>query len=232
MHYYSITYNNKNSWGMKIPVKWRPNIPAPELEQEIIEIPGRDGAMAASSKRYKPIIIEVEMNFIEAEERWADAFRRAKKWLKGSGRLEQSDDEDWFFRVIRAQIIDSERTSARIGGFTAEFICDPYHYRKDGVRAYDINSVVNNLYDECHPIYVITGTGAATLTVNGHSMTISISGKAYIDTELMIAYDDNNESLNTAVFGDYSKLYLKEGKNTISVSSGFSMKVIPNWRQL
>ena len=231
MHYYSITYNDKNSWEMRIPVKWRPSIPAPELEQDLVEIPGRDGAMTSRIKRYLPIVIPIEMNFMESEDRWAEAYRRAKRWLRGSGRLEQSDDDEWFFKVLKVQIIDSERTSKKIGGFTAEFTCDPYQYRKDGARAYNIGSVINNLYDECHPIYVITGTGTATLTVNGHTMSIGVSGKAYIDTDLQIAYDNTDQLINTSAVGDYEELYLQEGANTITISEGFSLKVIPNWRQ-
>ena len=232
MHYYSITYNDKNSWEMKIPVKWRPNIPAPELDQDLIEIPGRDGALVSTVKRYLPITLEVEMNFMEPEERWGEAFRKAKNWIKGSGRLEQSDDPEYFFKVIRAQIKDSERTSKRIGGFTAEFVCDPYQYRKDGTRVFDIDSCLNNLYDVCHPIYIITGSGSATLTVNGKSMTITVASKAYIDTDLMIAYNDQGESLNTSAVGSYEDLYLQEGANTIAISSGFTLQIIPNWRML
>ena len=225
---YSITYNGLNSWEMRMPVKWRPSIPAPELEQEMITIPGRDGALMSNVKTYLPLEIDVEMNFLAKPCEWADLFRAAKNWIKGSGRLEQSDDPDYFFKVMKAEIADSERTSQRLGNFTAHFICDPYMYRKDGLRAYGVNSVLNNLYDVCHPIYCITGTGTATLTVNGNTFTVG--GAAFIDTDLMITYDANNEPVASS--GDYDGLYLQPGKNTISIPDGFGLSVIPNWRSL
>ena len=227
---YSITYNGVNSWEMRMPVKWRPSIPAPELDQGMIEIPGRDGALMSSIKRYEPIEIEIEFNFLDHPRAWAERFREAKKWLKGSGTLEQSDDPDYFFKVMKAEITDSERTSQRLGNFTAVFTCDPYQYRKDGRNAYTVDAVRNNLYDEAHPIYCITGSGTATLTVNGNAFAAAVDGTAYIDTDLMIAYDSDSLPVGTA--GDYSKIYLREGANEISISSGFGLTVIPNWRSL
>ena len=229
---YSITYNGKNSWEMRTPVKWRPSIPAPELDQDVIIIPGRDGALMSSVKRYEPIEIEIEFNFLDDPDRWAEVFRACKKWLSGSGILEQSDDKEYFFRVLKAEITDTERTSQRLGNFTATFLCDPYMYRKDGRVAYDIETVTNNLYDVSHPIYCISGTGDATLTVNGNTMSVTVAGKAYIDTDLMIAYDANNANISTAVAGDYSDFYLQQGTNTIAITSGFGLTVIPNWRSL
>lgn len=229
---YSITYNDKNSWEMRTPVKWRPAIPAPELDQDVIVIPGRDGALMSSIKRYEPIEIEVEFNFLDCPDLWAERFRAAKKWLTGSGTLEQSDDPEYYFRVLKAEITDTERTSQRLGNFTATFLCDPYMYRKDGRVAYDIDTVKNNLYDVCHPIYCISGSGTATLTVNGHTMTATVTDKAYIDTDLMIAYNASNQNIATNITGDYSQFYLQPGENTISISSGFGLTVIPNWRSL
>lgn len=229
---YSITYNGINSWEMRMPVKWRPAIPAPELDQDVIIIPGRDGALMSSIKRYEPIEIEVEFNFLDCPDMWAERFRAAKKWLSGSGILEQSDDTEYFFRVLKAEITDTERTSQRLGNFSATFLCDPYMYRKDGRVAYDIETVKNNLYDVCHPIYCISGSGSAILTVNGHSMGVNVTGKAYIDTDLMIAYDSENANISTAVTGDYSDFYLQNGANTISITPGFNLTVIPNWRSL
>lgn len=229
---YSITYNGKNSWEMRTPVKWRPSIPAPELDQDVIIIPGRDGALMSSVKRYEPIEIEVEFNFLDDPDRWAEVFRECKKWLSGSGILEQSDDREYFFRVLKAEITDTERTSQRLGNFTATFLCDPYMYRKDGRVAYDVETVQNNLYDVCHPVYCVSGTGTATLTVNGNTMSVTVDGKAYIDTDLMIAYDENNANISTAVAGDYSGFYLQQGTNTIAITPGFGLTVIPNWRSL
>lgn len=45
----------------------------------------------------------------------------------------------------------------------------------------------------------------------------------------MQAYREDGVLNNTAITGDYEDLYLQEGLNEISVSSGFTAEVIPKW---
>ena len=89
-----------------------------------------------------------------------------------------------------------------------------------------------NPYYISHPDYIITGEGVCVLTVNGKSMRANTGQNLTINTDLMIAYRLDGTMQNTAVTGDYQDMYLKEGDNQISVSSGFVLKVIPNWRSL
>nr|DAD92870.1 MAG TPA: Primase C terminal 2 (PriCT-2) [Siphoviridae sp. ctNyC15] len=42
-------------------------------------------------------------------------------------------------------------------------------------------------------------------------------------------YREDGVLNNTAITGDYENLYLQEGLNEISVSSGFTAEVIPKW---
>ena len=68
-----------------------------------------------------------------------------------------------------------------------------------------------------------------TLTVNGNEMTANVGQNLTIDTDLMIAYRQDGTLQNTAVTGDYEDLYLVPGDNVISITSGFDLKIIPNW---
>ena len=63
-------------------------------------------------------------------------------------------------------------------------------------------------------------------------MQATVNGNITIDTDRMISYNDQMVGQNTAVTGDYEDLYLQEGDNTISVSTGFTLSIIPNWREL
>lgn len=103
-----------------------------------------------------------------------------------------------------------------------------------GKREYDYQSreIQYNPYDICHPIYKITGNGICTLTVNGKAMKATVGQNLTIDTERMIAYRKDGTMMNTSVSGDYEDLYLKPGENEISITQGFTLTVIPNWRRL
>lgn len=229
---YSVSFKGANclEYGL-LPVR-RPDIPAPELRVTETEIPGRDGVLTESDGDYAPITISIEFNFMRSPDTWASAFRAAKKWLHGSGKLELSDDQDYFYRVYYCKIDDCERTSRKIGKFTVEFYCQPYMYQKDGETEVENPISLYNFGAVSHPIYKITGEGMCTLTVNGKSMTANVGQNITIDTDAMLAYREDGTLQNTSVTGDYENLYLAEGENTISVTDEFEFVVIPNWREL
>ena len=83
-----------------------------------------------------------------------------------------------------------------------------------------------------HPIYRISGTGSCTLTVNGKTMKVTVNQEITIDTERMIANNAQMVNQSNLLVGNYEDLYLQEGDNTITVSTGFTLNVIPNWRVL
>lgn len=229
---YEVSFKDGKSTDYRIlPIK-RPNIPAPEKRVSEITIPGRDSVLLQEDGTYKPIVIPIEFNFMSAPDEWSDTYRKAKKWLSGSGELIFSDDPDYYYRAILCKITDSERISRQIGTFTAEFTCLPHMYIRDGKNPKEVKDILSNPYEKSQPIYLITGNGTCTLTVNGKTMNATVGQNLTIDTERMIAYRADGDLMNTSVSGDYEDLYLNPGENTVSISSGFGLKVIPNWRCL
>ena len=69
-----------------------------------------------------------------------------------------------------------------------------------------------------------------TLEVNGNRMTANVGQNLTIDTDRMVAYRQDGTLQNTAVTGKYEDLYLTEGEIDIGISTGFDLKIIPNWR--
>lgn len=229
---YNILYKGVNCSRFGIIPARRPSVPAPEIRVTETEIPGRDGVLVETDGCYGTITIPVEFNYLVPSEKWMDAYRKAKRWLTGSGWLVLEDDQDYMYKVLYVKITDTERTSRRLGNFTAEFTCNPYAYLVSGQQEHSVTDVLYNPYMLSHPVYKITGEGVCTLTVNGNTMSANVGQNITIDTELMIAYREDGTMQNTEVTGDYEKLYLQEGENTITVTSGFEITVQPNWREL
>lgn len=59
-----------------------------------------------------------------------------------------------------------------------------------------------------------------------------MDGQLNIDTKLGICYNAANEISNASLTGDYEGLYLEEGDNTFNFTEGFSVVLVPNWREL
>lgn len=141
-----------------------------------------------------------------------------------------SDDPGYYYKVKKIDIGTNERLAKRIGKFQVTFTCEGYMYLTEGAETRNLSDTLYNAFEECKPVYEITGDGVCTLTVNGTKITANIGGKLVIDTGLKLCYTALKETANRRLTGYYEDLYLKEGENTFSVSPGFTVKIKPNWR--
>lgn len=234
MSKFDIRYGEILGSSLKAYARDRPSIPAAKRRYEEIEIPGRNGVLHEDMGTYEQCEFTIPFNYYTTEQRWHDRWREIQKWLsKANAELSFNDDPEYFYRIDHVTLEDIERTSRRIGNFEATFISpDGLQYLQTGKKEHDIKEVKNNRYEPAYPIYKIQGTGICDLIVNGSTMRMNIEGDIIIDTERMIAYRKDGKMQNTSVTGDYDELILMTGDNTITVTSGFTAKVIPNWRRL
>ena len=230
--YQDIEYGGIRGSSIKIYARERPAIPAARIRREQIIIPGRDGVVYQSDGTFEPTEIEVQFNYIGKESEWASRWRASQRWLsKENEKLRFSDDDGYFFWIDHVELDANEHTTRRIGNFTATFVTrDGLYYLNSGLREHDAEEIQWNPYETSHPAYKITGEGMCTLEVNGKQMTANVGQNLTIDTDRMVAYRQDGTLQNTAVTGKYEDLYLTEGEIDIGISTGFDLKIIPNWR--
>lgn len=229
---FDLEFRDLSASDLGIKISYRPDMPVPVKNIEKTRIAGRDGELITTDNTYSDITISVDMNFVTEPERWFEHFITAKKWLSGKGNLKFSDSSGYFYKCKNASVDAVHRTVREAGEFTALFLCEPYVYIAAGQNEYAPKDVKLNPYMMSKPKYIITGTGKCTLTVNGKTITANVNGNLTIDTNFMIAYESGGVMRNTAISGNYEDVYLQEGINDISITSGFGLKVIPNWRVL
>lgn len=230
--YQDVEYGGIRGSSMKIYARERPSIPAARVRREGIVIPGRDGMVYQSDGTFEPTDIPVRFNYIGKETQWSERWRAAQRWLaKENAKLRFSDDDGYFFWIDHVELDENERTTGRIGNFTATFTTrDGLYYLNSGLREHSKEEIQWNPYETSHPLYKITGEGVCTLEVNGNRMTTNVGQNLTIDTDRMVAYRQDGTLQNTAVTGKYEDLYLTEGEIDIGISTGFDLKIIPNWR--
>lgn len=228
---YWIEYNNVKNTDFGVAVTTRPTIPAPEPRGDYVQIAGRDGELLITDHTYNNIVIDVALNFVRPPVKVAESYRKLKSWIKGGGTLRLGDDSEVFYKVKMAQIVSPSRRGKLGMDAVAEFVCDPYAYFYSGLVPIGAG-VIYNPYDTSHPIYKITGEGLCTITVNDKTITANVGQNLTIDSDLFIAYRTDGTAMNTAVTGDYANLWLPYGRNNVSITSGFNLSIIPNWRAL
>lgn len=232
MNYIDVEYGDMLGSNIGVfPVEY-PNIPAAKERIEEIDIPGRDGKLNKRTGNYDSTSIPIEFNYSGKEELWNERWRQVKQWLSARDtELSLSDDPQFFYKISHVILNENNKIGRKIGKFQAEFITkDGLSYYKEGKNRMEISDAKYNPGIVSHPIYIITGEGFCTLEINGNTMEVNVSSDIVIDTERMISYHTDRTSQNTAVKGKYEDLYLLEGRNEISITDGFSCKIIPNWR--
>lgn len=232
---FHIFYNGESCKDVGLSVISRPTIPVPEREYDTIKVEGRDGELHRDKKTYKDIEIPISFNFVsKTPDVWAQDLRKVKKWLYSGkdNRLILSDDPEYYYKVKKAVMSDTERTAKRKGKFEIVFTCESYMYRVDGQDEKEIGEYLYNPYMKSQPVYKIYGNGEITLEVNGNQVTAEVTEQLNIDTKLEICYNAANEISNAALTGKYEGLYLQEGDNIFKYTEGFKVVLVPNWREL
>ncbi len=232
---FHIFYNGESCKDVGLSVVSRPKIPIPEREHDTIKVEGRDGELHRDKGTYKDIEINISFNFVSKNpDVWAQDLRKVKKWLRSGKdeRLILSDDPEYYYKVKKAVMSDTERKAKRVGNFEISFTCDPYMYRIDGQDEKQIGDYLYNPYMEAQPVYKIYGSGTITLEVNGNQVTAEVERQLNIDTKLEICYNAANEISNASLTGKYEGLYLEEGDNNFKYTEGFKVVLVPNWREL
>lgn len=224
---YSFSFNGRSSLDFNIVVTEYPGITGGEAKYDSTAVSGRSGELVGSDKYRSNITVEVPCAVIGRY--MPEYFHRVRNWLRGSGTLKFSDSPDTFFKALKTSCSGVTRGSRKHGELTASFLCEPYEYLDSGQIEYNPEDLKLNPYSLARPVYRITGEGACTLTVNGHTLTANVGQNLTIDTDRMFSYREDGTIQNTEIAGDYEELRLPPGKAEISVTEGFTLKVIPNW---
>lgn len=226
-------YNNRKASEFRVYMKAFPNIPVPKKRYNEVEVSGKDGKYLEEDG-YEDIVITLELNFIIKNAKWHDRVRQIKNWLLEDMNRELifEDDAAFFYKVKKVELGEIEHTTRRIGNLTPNLTCEPYTYLRNGKVKMKSEEAEQNPYLLCKPVYYVQGEGLCIINVNGKNMEANVSRSLIIDTERMLTYREDRTLQNTAIAGKYEDLYLKPGRNRISVSPGFILQVKPNWRCL
>lgn len=212
-----------------VPTK-RPNFPAAKKKYNKYTIPGRDGDLYEDTGFYEDIVVPIEFNYISDINEWHSCFRRYKKLFLNAKTIQLSDDAEVYYKVKKVEIGTNERKAKRIGKFEVQITCDPYAYLIAGKEPISINGTITNNYERSMPIYYVYGNGTCYLNVNGTECKCNVTDCLIIDVEKQLSYREDGFLQNSAINQDYDLLHLNEDDNTITISDGFTLKVIPNWR--
>lgn len=238
-------YQKKNSKDFGLQIEKKSILSSPSLEQEFVDIPGRDGSLLLPGGHFSNQELSFSC-FILAKDR-SDLIQKTSKvkaWLLQKSdqyhRLECSDEPDVYYRAVFSSKLDIEEELKRIGRMKIAFQCLPYHYLKSGEERLKLSlpqsSVTNPSLFSSLPLIEIVGTGDLTFRVQNdegnYSFLLKGEGKKItIDSEKLLVYAGEENRSN--VFVAKSFPFLAPGENYLEASSNISeFSLQPNWRSL
>lgn len=229
---YYLTANNKTSKELKFSIIKRPSIPCPKKKYNKSTEDGVDGDYYEDTGFLEDIEITVSCNFVSNN--FNHDWRRIKRWINNiqDYTLKFSDDKDYFYKFKTVEINEDERIIKRIGKFTLKFVCDPYSYLEEGLDEFELPEYLENDYCISKPVFKVEGNGICTFIINGNITQFKVDEYLYIDSNGFI-YKEIGKYLftNALILNDFSDLFLIEGENTFSWSNGFTISMIPNYRE-
>lgn len=248
---FDIIYNGVPASSLGLLVYQRPDYKAPEETINTFSVPGRAFDLYQRSGRFGTASIEVTFNYAAERDQWGEVWRKAVRWLRGSGTYIQSDDLRIYRKVEYVKIDTNGRSARAIGKFKATFVCEPGEYYVNGSNYKLLDDLcsdmewdsgltafactLENKYSKCHPTWVIQADAKTTISVNGNEFVVDpplAGGYTIIDTDLKLTYGSDGSNLNTSAAGDYDDLMLEPGTSQIESSSGtsaYAVYIKPNW---
>lgn len=223
---FNVTYKNQTPatfgcWLATIPI-----ITPSSLVRTRQTVVGMDGELLGDDTSYSDaqcdFTIHAKSDTLQAK------LRDIRKWLSGTGKLIISDHTDAYYEVKEVTYTTFLKKDAKYGRIAVSMKLYPYEFLDSGDTGITSYASINNTAMDSLPLYKIVGNGSGKLTVNGNEMSFTVSGTLYIDTRRKIAYDGNGAGADGNINGDYDKLKLVSGANTITCTAG-TLTVYARW---
>ena len=203
-----------------------------EHDEEVIEIPGRNGALVFSNGRWKNFVAAVDCYISHDMRTNVDGLRAFLSSKYGYCRYEEAIKPDEF-RLARFFGPFSLSASDRVGAaFTLSFDMKPQRFLKSGEipAVYTASGRIYNptLY-QARPLVRCYGTGG-TVTVNGTPVRVTgCNAYADIDCELMEVYEGTASRNGTTTLVNGAFPELDPGENAVSFSGWSRVEITPRW---
>ena len=227
-----VIINNQNTKNLGFALVGRPSIPSADKKYETIEVEGRDGALTKFIG-YQDLKFSLKFNILFQSD-IKQKLREIKGLLSVAKTLAFDDSPNFFYKIKRCQISDTETIIKQSGVFSVEFIADPFEFESSSVLEYENPSnllIRNNTTYFSQPVFKIFGQGNIKLFVNDELVEVkNINEGITIDSEMQEAYY-NNDNLNHQMLGSFPVFGI--GENKIRLEGNVNkIEILPNWRLL
>lgn len=208
---------------------------SPEKDYELVEVLGRDGALAIYNDRFRTIEMEIpcyiKSNFITN-------YRNLMSFLNsqdGYQRLELSQEPNHFRKALLMALTEPDTGQfVRDGQFSIIFTCMPQRWLKTGENWVSFTSdgtITNPTLFDAKPIIRIYGYG--DVGIGSETITLTQAGTNYVDVDcdIMDAYEGSTNMNQYLQVTDFPVLH--SGSNGVTLGTGVTkVEIMPRWYEI
>ncbi|ATC60528.1 distal tail protein Dit [Pseudolactococcus raffinolactis] len=228
-----VIINNQNTKNLGFALVGRPDVPSADKKYETIEVEGRDGALT-KFLGYQDLKFTLKFNILFQND-IKQKLREIKGLLSQAKTLTFDDSPNFFYKIKRAQISDTETIIKQSGVFSVEFHAEPFEFESSSVLEYDNPSnliIRNNTSYFSQPIIKIHGQDNIKLFVNDELVEVkNINEGITIDSEMQEAYY-NNDNMNHQMTGSFPTFEIGENVIKLEGNNIDKIEILPQWRWL
>jgi phage-related protein len=200
---------------------------APDIES--LTVPGRDGELTYSNKRYSVFEDEIEAYI---PRRMLETIDGLRAWLTsktGYVRYEEAIHPDEYRLARFSGALTISESDHKGAALTLPFTFQPQRWLKTGENTIEFTangSLFNPTLFAAKPLIRAYGTGS--MTVNGYTVTVnSASGYTDIDCEIMDCYKGSTNCNGNVTLNNFP--VLSPGNNTITFTGFTRIEIKPRW---
>lgn len=229
-----IVLNGKHSRAiLGLLISELPPITKPKIRTQIETVDGRDGDIVT------PLGFSAYNKTLKIGLTYDYDIDSVIEYFNSEGKVIFSNEPDKYYRYAIYDQIDFERL-IRFKEASVNFHVQPFKFSEsEKERTFTFASstsgslvIRNNGNIYSRPRFTIYGSGTVNITLNGSqllTLDMSNNGVMIIDSEQMNAYSLSGILLNRLVTGDYDKIQLKVGNNTIGFTGAVTKFEIENY---
>ncbi|WP_028125649.1 distal tail protein Dit [Eremococcus coleocola] len=201
---------------------------------ETVTVPGRDGDLLLSNNRLKSVVKSFPMR-LQPNDNLTKAEDRISDWLNvlGYKDLKLSWDPKFIYFATVIETFEIEEVLRQFGNLKVNFLCKPIKIYTDSIelKSFSGGTLENKGNTIAKPIIELVGSGDGVLTINGRQTKLQgVQEGITLDMQRNMIYYSQTAKWNNVVRSEQYQLpYLDLGKNEISMTGSFQMKIAPYW---
>ena len=230
-----IVYGGESSTDYGIVVSEAPAFDKAKKRVQVFNVPGRNGAVIYEDGSYEDTTRNYNVWVAKGrEESLPEIVDAMSSWLyskSGYVRLEDSFEPDVFRLAYYNGGQEVTNRMLQVGETTLPFICRAERFYKDAEQEQTVSngdSIYNPTRFASKPLIHIEGLGSVSISIQGVTMTATLTDYINIDCDSQDAYRQSAENMNNKISGTFPTI--KPGTNTIATTGTITkVTIIPRY---